>query len=738
MHGLTGNNPANDPDKKPIKSHSQFKPNYSLYQTLLYGWNQPHFAMEVVADDKVNLRCQSDIDTFNLKAPLMFPVKVYHDYHYVPLRAILPKNADLLVTNPLTGQDVVARDVNAGFDPYYLCMLLYKSGGADSPLAKVTENAGGAWNQTLQWWAAFLGTFFASKQILDPFCSFGSLLNTLGHATEDFMCRSARDNDGSNHPYDDMVERVISVIKTEVSKFTVRFVDVSLSNGTYTYSLGTSIDVDVQSDKVADYTSTRTIGFRQFLRLLSEGKPIYRIQNVGLTTAGGTKARTGLNWSDLSISVSPDTFFYFPIYNPSSVYNAYASDDQRFCNIQRLIAYQLANVQFYTNDSVDYIYTPELYHENQLNLVNQIIGTNNVYSNNYGTYDLNGSTHMYDSVSAHVINAVLNNLGSLTSWMTSPTPGNSFDVFVSSSMYRSMAIPWLYNMFGYQRSLKYRDYFVGAKCRPLAVGDVTVNVNSNMINVVDVTRNIMRQRFFNQVNRLGRTLKEYSRGIFGVTPMADPHEAVLLASTCDIVGASEQDSTDPTANMSQENTTTSKLRNSSSRFAFEISPNEFGILIGITHFEAVRPYTSTTDRQFMHADRFDMFNPYMQNTGDQAVHLSELSQMVSINTKDKSFGYQLRYSEYKQRTDRAVGGFAAGLLPGYAFVLPKADFYELTESLSNTLEINPDFIRARAEDFDQFYSILSHYGLAGYFHFIVRNDLQVDAVRPMEAAPTIL
>lgn len=735
MFGLTGNNPANDPDKKPIKSHSKFLPNYSLYQTMLYGWNQPHFAMEVVGDDKINLRCQTDIDTYNLKAPLMFPVKMYHDYFFVPLRAILPHNMDLLITNPLTGEDVVPEDVNAGFDPYQLAAFLDKVIGGSSLFGTLVDGSQGITGGK-NWWTQFLGLYFTLMPIIEYFGSYNSLLNVLGYSVEDWMFRSIYDaTTGKHYSVDYFVEQILDLIRKEVESFQVRFMKVSLSGGTYTYSPGNYITVNTSLDTIDDARLTASIGWRQFLRLIREGNPLHSVSGVVLTAAGSTAARWTLYASDLGITVSPDAPFSFPHVSASSI-SSYASKEQRFVNIQRLVAYQLVNAQFYTNDAVDYIYNADLYHQNQRALAQQALGTTNIYSDGILLYDLNGTKHEYDSCSGKFMNAIFGALSNQYIFGFALSDAATITIWANS--YYSMIVPFLANVFGYQRSLKYRDYFVGSKCRPLAVGDVTVNVSSNMVNVVDITRNIMRQRFFNQVNRLGRSLKEYSRGIFGVTPMTDPREPILLASTCDIVGASEQDSTDPSANMSQENTTTSKLRNSSSKFAFEINPTEFGVLIGITHFDAVRPYVSSTDRTMMHVDRFDMFNPFMQNTGDQAVHMSELCNYIGSQTKDRNFGYQLRYAEYKQRVDRAVGGFAAGLLPGYSFPIRKYDLYELDGNVSSIIEINPDFIRARAEDFDQFYASLTHYSLAGYFHFLMRNDLEVSANRPMEAAPTIL
>lgn len=731
MFGLTGNNPANDPDKKPIKSHSKFVPNYSLYSGMLYGRYNPHFAMEVVPDDqKVSLRCNTDVDTLNLKAPLMFPVKMFKDYFLVPLRAILPNNADLLVTNPLTGQDVVPENVNAGFNPSSLAAYLTNAfTPTNRGLRRVCENSGGTFTANGDWYAKFLAAFFATSQTLNMFASLGGMLHTLGFNVENWLVPDIRDPQSNKLvTYDEVVDRVITIIKNEVEEFTVNFIELDPANPGSAMT-GNSITVSVGDDVAEDVPGAYRIGFRTFLRYVyEEVRPVARVENV-VCRAGSGATRTTFKWSDIIPSISPDSFFYFNITGPTTV-TTYA--DHLFINIQRLVAYQIVNAQFYTNDGVDYVYNASLYHENQYSLLQVALGTAaNVFSQAYALYYLNGVQMRYDSCSAMLLNRMFTYFSNTNNldWQNVTGRGDGFlprpGVFVM----------YLANIFGYQRALKYRDYFVGSKTRPLAVGNVDIQVNANVVNVVDVTRNIMRQRFLNQVNRLGRSLKEYSRGIFGVTPMPDPHEPILLASTCDVIGASETDSTDPVANLSIGNTTSSKMRNSSNRFCLEVDIVENGILIGITHFDAVRPYVNVTDRHFFHVDRFDMFNPFMQNVGDQAVTGDELVPGYHVWQHGHNFGYQLRYAEYKQRVDRAVGPFGAGYLPGYAFPMK---YYQYKETGSQRLEQNPDFIRTRCEDFDQFYSVLPLYSQAGYFHFICRSDFQVSALRPMEAAPTIL
>ena len=124
-----------------------------------------------------------------------------------------------------------------------------------------------------------------------------------------------------------------------------------------------------------------------------------------------------------------------------------------------------------------------------------------------------------------------------------------------------------------------------------------------------------------------------------------------------------------------------------------------------------------------------MFLPQLQYVGDQPVYQGEL------NAADgkANFGYQFRDMERKQLVNRAVGGFASGSLPGYAFIFKGSDY-----GYFGTITISPDFIRSRNRELDQFYLSLTGFSLATYFHFIVLNNNMCDASRPMSYNPQIL
>lgn len=752
-NGLVKNNPVNDPDSKPVKGHSVFKPSMSLYSTMLFGLVNPGHAMEVVPDDRrVSIRCNTDLDTLSLKAPFMTALRMHRDYFYVPLRAILPRMADLLITNPRTGDDINAAAVQPllllNTDPvlhgiydandqgsipsnYTLGQFLnYVVGTFNTIQANATADAS-------HYFARLLNAL-STYQLLDPLVSRASLLNQFGIATSELVTSKNVYSSNLYYKYmsfDKLFESIFSQIRRNVELFQVKFADMavpSTDSGTYSGS-NLSYTVMVDGFDASTPVSNSFISFRQFLELLRE-QPLASVDAVLLKSG----VSTSVGYAPFMYNPDGESYEQVSVQlriadgiNPSTRYNPSHANALKPINISRLLAYQLACVQFYTSDAVDAIYSCDLWHQN-MNALLRIMYQNEMTSFNYSRdIMINGSRLEIDSVNSRWLGQVLFKLRGATSTQFPSTQGASAEnVFVGTSSATASyiaAFGYFTNIFNPQRSLKFRDYFVGSKKRPLAVGDVNVSVGDNSVNVIDITKNIQMQRFLNQVNRIGRTLKEYSRGIFNQTPMHDPHEVIYLGTTTDTIGGEETKNTG-SDQFERSQSITSHLRSQSSRFAFEFDCAEFGYVISTVTFDVPRAYPDVTDRAVFHVDRFDMFNPFMQHIGDQEV----LRQELKINNTG-NFGYHMRYMEYKQRVDRAVGGFVE-FLPGYAFL---NDDKHNGASIAS-YGISSGFIRSIPHEFDDLYLALTNFTSAGYFHFIVRSDFEVSASRPMEAAPQIL
>lgn len=396
-------------------------------------------------------------------------------------------------------------------------------------------------------------------------------------------------------------------------------------------------------------------------------------------------------------------------------------------DLARLWAYQITCAHFYSNDKVDFIFNAELFRQSIFSLITSIRGSQ---ANTF--FDYNGQSIQYDYLSAFYILACTNKI---------------LDIDNPSSSAFTYYLRLLNSIFSYRRSLKYEDYFTGARPRPLAIGNdsmpVSVDVNtqggSSSVSVVDITRSIQAQKFLNQINRTGRKFSNYLAGLFGKAPAPDWHDPQFLASFSETVYGQETRNTGNEQFVS-ENSITTNLRCNSNNFEVTAEFDRQCIMLGLVSFDIVRYYDNGTVRDTLIRDRYDMYNPYMQYIGDQSLLLAELDRSIAGNLGDKynyPFGYSTRYLDLKTSFPRACGAFATNKLPSWLF---KASDLMLFEPGVNNegLHINPDYIRSYPAELDEYY--LNGVGIAGadWFHFILLVKNHVTALRPMAVNPQIL
>lgn len=395
---------------------------------------------------------------------------------------------------------------------------------------------------------------------------------------------------------------------------------------------------------------------------------------------------------------------YIGIHSSIIIHSGYktplgADSNDYLINIEPIISYQLACAQFGTNDFVDFVYSADLYRQNMLSLI-YTFGSPAFFS-------YNGLSILYDVFSKKYFDYAINEIATY----------DALDYFI--------------NLFSYALSLKFGDYFMGAKPRPLAVGEYSARVVDNSVSAIDMTRNIQMQRLLNQANMVGRKIGDYLAGIYGgQLPEAPKDVPIFLAHQSFSIGGFETENTGEVQfNPNVSNTITSHLRSSENRHSFEIEISEPCYILGINSYTMRPIYSRGIDRFAFHHDRYDDFIPQMQYIGDQDIKLVELdSSRSEVLTP---YAYTLRYMEYKQRPSYASGGFVNNL-PSWAFIADNDD-----GNIPSSF-ISPDYIRSSPSEFDRFYKSLTGYSLGNYFHFIVAHTNVTNPVRQMEYAPEIL
>lgn len=384
-------------------------------------------------------------------------------------------------------------------------------------------------------------------------------------------------------------------------------------------------------------------------------------------------------------------------------------------NYAPLIAYQMSVASFYSRDSVDNIYSAETYRDIMDYFWQKFSSTNTI--SNYYVY--NGQNYLYDTFSGYVFDHMLDSLlesSLVTAWDKSVwlTSANVYYYFM--------------NIFGFGQNLRYGDYFTGSKPTPLAVGDVTAEVGSAGVNAIDMTVAIARARFLHDNNSIGRRPEDYIDDLMdGQLPPEITEPRRLVTITSSVSGFEVENTAEAQGNI------VTLLRSGDSNKVYSVAIGHPCIILGLVTFEIQRVYTRTIDRFFLHEDRFDMFNKYLQKIGDQPIFAGELDAAYDVNLSiGQPFSYTLRNMEYKQRYPIACGGFN-GFLPGYLFVTDADNIYD--DDMYP--HIDSYYLRSRNSEMDAFYSSLTNYSLAGYFHFIIGFKNICIAHRKMDYQPTI-
>lgn len=676
---MVGNNTKSEfsertENKTAPVSHSKFDLSYHNFLTTSYGEITPFFRMEGVPGDKITLRNSHKVRSYTLKSPLMSDVYMQKDYFAVPMECILPINWDKIFTNPVVGDDVNAEQVNCVANP------ITPDYDLSLNLASINSNFGtGADAPGYNPAAGFNKLFFHERLF-----SKSSLFSQLGmNLWPSLISGEGVFNPGTPEAiefnkgdYDDYENCILTIFRSKV------ITSATSHSVTIKYA-------ELDSANLTGYTEQTVVYGPQYQGDVQYFEDIIDFMREHYLTSVEVNGLTGDTPLGFTTSGNPS----LGIHEVSNM----------LLNWAPIFAYQICCAHYFTNDRIDYIYSAELYRQMMRSFCTD-------YSS--ATFKYNGVDTLYDELSGYWISEQLNQ-------------------YVNGTTLKQIkAYYYFVNALCHQRSLRYADYFTSSRLHPLAVGNTDVQVNTNLVSVIDVSRNIQIQRFLNLVNKTGRKFEEYVSKMFGTYVKPDYHNPSYLSKTRDKVVSYEVDNTGE-AQQSQPVSVTSTFQGTSSNFAFEFECDRPSIILGLLSYDIPRVYSRVIERENLHVDRFDYFNPFMQFIGDQDVKRAELSSnLPGIN---EAWGYQSRYAEYKTRVPVCSGGFSKqNVLPSWQFVAD-SDYGKDID-----LHITPSYIRSRRSELDKFFLRLTAEAPAMRFHFIndMHNDVKAD--RPMVANPNIL
>lgn len=706
---------------------------YRNHFTARFGEYTPSFVMEGEPTDRVSVNTLDLIDSMSLKAPFKGSIRKIKESFKVPLMAILPKNWDRIYTQPSNGDDVphdaycTLQNFPDNFSAWW--KSFYDLVGT-SCAALTSSSTLGDCEAVLNaiWKTLILGEYVYSN---------GSLLSVCGyHAGSQFIYTKPLNNTGniedSYNPcsYDQWFDAAITLVFGRIKQFN------------FTYRVGSGSETFIvrgpSSSGEAGTLGTFYNTFRFFLEKAREN-PHGLISDVVFrndTTLGDyiQLLQTLAGNTTNGLFEADKVFFFLPSDTGISTEDFTERSTKRL-DLSRLLSYQLVCAHYYSNSSIDFIYSAELYRSYIYSLYCE--NTSTPSSTVHRTFQWNGMLCEYDALSENILARTLYLKRSATSYFD---PANNLEFFDLGDLtdptdsrfpFISARLACFAAIFGFRKSLRFGDYFVGARPRPLAPINTDVSVNNNAVSVIDVTRNIQAQRFGNAVMRSRQKIEEYVASLFGGgQPAPDFHNPFFLSRETETIFGEEVQNT----GVAQQNNPNSRTSNFASRagrftFTFDNSDKHKCIYIQIISFDIKRAYTRSVDRQFLVLDRYDMFNPDFQYIGDQPIYGIELGYNYG-SFIPRVFGYTSRDMEYKQRFDVASGGFVEEL-PGWILTDRNREHYQ-------PAKLSPDFIRSFSCELDQFYISLTGYSLSSYFHFAIITNNNVSATRPMAVDPQIL
>lgn len=672
--GLVHADNVNNPETRVIRGKNKFPQSFIHPSSCRYGEVDPVAAMKCERGDTFPYKFVTDLDTFTMKSPLKSKLNMYSAAFKVPMQAIYPRNWVIMLPTPNKGDDV-PEDTRALFDPIRFDDTLSSGLSVllNSPLSSTEK----------------VNAYIKSVLLKELIFSDGSLFSKFNmHYSAYPLYRMNSDGiGGATYQYllngfDEWFDTIFAPWLRDA--FESSFQYPSAQNPFYhlkpiddedkRYYIVTDDDKLIASSSSGD-TAISFISFRRALELLRTGEYDVNLGNYDFGAVPVSWPITGLRESEA-------------------------------INIEPIIAYQLCCAHFFTNSKIDFVYTAQLWRDNMQSL---LMSGDPQYLK---SFEWNGITLLYDVMSsAHI---------------------NSDDFAYSAD---GLAFPtWFafwFNLFGFQRSLRYGDYFTGAHTEPLAVGDINAPVVNGSVNALTMTRRIQWTRYLNKVNISGPRLEDWLRAVFGGKKPEAPKDVPIKLSveTFNVSGFEVNNTGDAQQNPDDRVIATTNLRLTDSKYMFEAEIEEPCWIIAVQYFDAHRIYSRTFDRFAFHKDRYDDFIPDFQFIGDQEVFLKELD-ATSLGS-ELPYAYNLRYMEYKNRYSYASGLFVRKLR-SWAFITDNSDGNPANR------HIDPEYIRSSPSEFDRFYKSLSGYSLGTYAHFITFTTNVVSPYRQMVYTPEIL
>lgn len=693
-------NPLNDPQYAQQQGYNNYDLNNTQLISPRFGEVTPSTVFDTVPGDRHMLHGNGLTILNQIDANLVTQVNQYDDYFYVPYRCIFPNNWDKIIVNPTRGDDLpwdalpqiplmhFLRDIlmhprNIGVR-YLDSVDLEYVNLRDIDYASISSLERYEYDVLFDA-LIYVSTILSRGQLLDylGFCLDVPYNSPLSSSRIENMLQKAIDDF-----YTAIADNLTSLTFVAAYRRNLTSDNIVLNNDTTEFNSALKLSSDAPGDLAV---------FRSILSDAIEDGLFIQLKWDSNQVPDAVIDRMSVLWQILR-----DILIEFEINTIDEV----EPFDKGFINPSRVAAYQMSVAEYMTNDSIDNIYSGDLYMQNLRSCMFPSVDGLTTER----TFEYNGVDTEYDYLTTGAFRQAF--------WPEDFSGAYNRMITVSSLL------------FILRRSLRYGDYYSTGRPNLLAVGQLSIPVSEGQVNPIDVTKNLLMQRYLNASNWVGRRDLATYVSFFGVKPSNLPPHPVFIAHRK--TPLSRNITTNTSENQGAQST---NLLGKTDNNAFDVFIDDFGVIIGVTSYDVMPVYTTGIDRNFSNSDRFSLFNPMLQNVGDQEIELAELTGIV--NGERQPFAYTVRYAQYKFGISKAHGAFVNSL-PGYTVKYPPFVFVADNAANLDEYRINPDFIRDKPFYFDQLFAQRTGLSPANYYHFIVSVQNTHSAARKMQYQPPVL
>lgn len=223
------------------------------------------------------------------------------------------------------------------------------------------------------------------------------------------------------------------------------------------------------------------------------------------------------------------------------------------------------------------------------------------------------------------------------------------------------------------------------------------------------------QRYNEAIMRAGHRYIEYIKAMYNmITPDYRLQRPELLGASSERVVINDVAQTSETTEDSAQGQLAGNAYAYDKTQKVRYTAQEHGFFITIACVIPRTVYANGLPRMFSRFNRLDYHNRYFEELGDQEIKNKEI--FLDQTSNDDTFGYQIRYSDYKFKPSTIHGDFVNTL-----------DFFTLSRLFNERPNLNSGFIRPDEGTLNRAFNItrgVDHLYSQFYHNLIIRRPMQ--------------